>query len=152
MCRPLRPVGRATNCFTIDRLPPRQRGCRHNLTHPATKEGFDLLWIKRAKQPVEGRRRRRAIFQHQEPLEPRLTSPRQQGKVLAGIHVAQIGADGDHQQSPEVVERPVALGSWIVNFIEETHQTEASMAHFVRPKDESRPNASEVYIADGYVA
>jgi hypothetical protein len=101
--------------------------------------------IERPEQAVEGCRGWRAILQRQKLLQPGLARLCPHGKVLAGVHVTEAGADGDHQHFPEVVERAITGGSGVFDLIEAVHQAEASMAHFVRPKDESRPDSARVY-------
>ncbi len=112
---------------------------RHNLAHPAPKEGFELLGIKRTKQTIKSGRGRYPVLQRQEALESRLTGLRPKGKVLAGVHIAEAGTDGNHQHFPEVVQLAVAGCPRVIDLIEAVHQSEVSMAHFVRPKDENRP-------------
>ena len=70
---------------------------------------------------------------------------RPQGEILAGVHVTQAGADGHYQHFPEIVQRAVAGSSGVFDVIQAVHQAEVSLAHFVRPKGESRPDSSGVY-------
>jgi hypothetical protein len=138
-------IDRAPNGFAVDGQLSGQRRYRHNLAHPAAKEGFELPGIERTKQSIEGGRRGRAVLQGQKAFEPRFPGLCPQGKILAGVHVAQAGAEADHQHLPEIVQRPVARQAGVFDFIETIHQAKTHMAHFVRPKDESRPDCSRVY-------
>lgn len=138
-------IGRAKNRLAINRHLSRRRSRRDNLAHPAAKERFELLRIQGAEQTIEGRRGRCAVLERQKLLQPGLASIRPHGKVLAGVHVTETGADSDHQHFPEVVERAITGCSGVFDLIEAVHQAEASMAHFVRPKDESRPDSRRVY-------
>jgi hypothetical protein len=52
--------------------------------------------------------------------------------------------DGNHKHLTEFVQRTVTDPLGIFYDTDTVHQAEASMVHFVRPKDESRPDSSYV--------
>ena len=112
------PLGRAANRLAIGRHLPRWRSGRYDLTHPAAKEGFELLGIKCPEQTIKGRRRRDTILQRQKLPQLGLARLCPKGKVLTGIHVTKAGADGDHLQLPEIVECSVAGIPRVFNLIE----------------------------------
>lgn len=141
---PAIPIRRAAKGLTINGQ--LSRPCRgHDLAHPAAEEGLELLGVQGPEEAVEGGRRRNPILQHQKALEPGGSGPGPQGKVLAGIHVAQAGADGDHQHLPEIVQGAVAGGTGVFNLTQTVHQAEGIQAHCTHAKDESKPDFPGVY-------
>jgi hypothetical protein len=122
VCRSAHPFGRTANRFAVYHNLSGWRGGWHNLTHPAAKDGFELFGIECAKQAIEGRRlRRRSIFERQKANKPRHTCLRPKGGVLAGIPVAQVGADSNHLHFPKVIQPAVAACPSVFDLIEAVH-------------------------------
>lgn len=94
-------IGRATQALAIDGHDTVER--TNDVADPAPEHGLELLRIEHPKHTQEGVLRRNAILEHDEAAQPVGLEPTPQGDVLEAVGVREHGANGNHQDLPEVV-------------------------------------------------
>ena len=116
------------------------------------KNSLELRRVKNPKDAQTGILGWNAILEHEEASQPSLLLEPPIGDVFNSIAIRKHRRDRDHQNLLKIVQRPVTGFPRIVDFTQTPNQTYAiRRRHFVRPKDESRPDFVRAYKTEALV-